>query len=104
MLKTKLADARARQKALKLRSESADSRLKVRKTVEDGRVDDAIRKFDAFEARVDGVEAQVEAYDLGKPRTLKDQIDALANDPVAAELEQLRQKLGKAKPADADKK
>ncbi len=103
-LKAKLADARARQKTIRLRSDSADSRLKVRKQVDDGRMDDAIRKFEQFEARVDGVEAQAEAYGMGKARTLKGQIDALQADPLDAELEQLRQKLGKAKPADTDKK
>jgi phage shock protein A len=104
-LKTKLADARTRQKAIRLRSETADTRLKVRKQIEDGRMDDAIRKFEQFETRVDGVEAQVEAYDMGKARSLKGQIDALQPaDPLEAELEQLRQKLGKAKPADAGNK
>lgn len=105
MLKTRLADARVRQKSIKLRADSADSRLKVRKQVEDDRVDDAIRKFEQFETRVDSVEAQVEAYDMGKPRTLKDQISAIDTaDPLDAELEQLRRKLGKAAPADADQK
>ena len=104
-LRSKLADARVRQKTITLRAASADSRLKARKQIDDGRVDDAIRKFDEFESRIDGVEAQAEAYKMGRPRSLKDQIDALAPaDPVDAELEQLRQKLGKAKPADADKK
>jgi phage shock protein A len=105
-LKTKLADARARQKAITLRAASADSRLKVRKSIDDGRVDEAIRKFEEFESRIEGVEAQAEAYKLGKPRTLKDEIAALEPaDPLDAELEQLRQKLGKgAPPPDADKK
>jgi phage shock protein A len=103
-LKTKLADARARQKAIDLRASSAGSRLKVRKTLDEGRVEDALRKFEQFESRVEGVEAQVEAYDVGRPRTLKDQIAQLERDPLEAELERLRSKLGKAKPADADNK
>jgi phage shock protein A len=97
-LKGKLADARIRQKAITLRAASADSRLKVRKQIADGRVDEALRKFDEFEARVDGVEAEVEAYDLGTAK------DAPGGDKVEAELEALRARLGKAKPADADKK
>lgn len=103
-LKTKLADARQRQKGIQLRAASADSRLKVRKQIEPGRVDQAIRKLDQFETRVDGLEAEVEAYDLGRPRTLKDQIAGLASDPLDAELEQLREKLGKGKPGPADNK
>jgi phage shock protein A len=97
-LKGKLADARIRQKAITLRAASADSRLKVRKQIADGRVDEALRKFDEFEARVDGVEAEVEAYDLGADKT------ARGGDKVEAELEELRARLGKAKPADPDKK
>lgn len=103
-LKTKLNDARARQKTIQLRAASADSRLKVRQQMEPARVDDAIRKFEQFETRVDGLEAQVEAYDLGKPRTVKDQIEGLASDPLDAELERLREKLGKGKPGPADNK
>lgn len=104
-LKTKLTDARQRQKAIQLRAASADSRLKVRKQTEPGRVDDTIRKLDQFETRVDGLEAEVEAYDLGRSRSLKEQIAGLAgSDPLDAELERLREKLGKAKPGPADNK
>ena len=94
-LKQRLMDARARQKTLRLRADSADSRLKVRKQIDDGRVDDAIRKFDEFEARIDGVEAQNEAMKMGRAKGLKDQIADLEKDPLAAELQQLREKLGK---------
>ena len=100
-LKSRLQDARNRQKTIRLRLESADSRLKVRKQIDDNRVDSAIRKFDELEARADGVEAQAEALALGRRPGLKQQIDALSQDPLEQELEQLRQKLGKNKAADA---
>lgn len=103
-LKTKLSDAKARQKTISLRAASADTRLKVRQQTHDGRIDDAIRKFDQFEARIDGVEAQVEAYDLGEKDKAPLAGLAKGSDKLDAELEQLREKLGKAKPAAADKK
>src|SRR5689334_17238596 len=59
-LRSKLADARVRQHTISLRAASADSRLKARKQIDDVLVDDAIRKFDEFESRIDGVEAQAE--------------------------------------------
>lgn len=103
-LKSKLADAKARQKTISLRATSADSRLKVRQQISDGRIDDAIRKFDQFEARVDGVEAQVEAYDMGEAARSPYSGLAKGSDKLDAELEQLREKLGKAKPAAPEKK
>ena len=104
-LRTKLADARARQKAITLRAASAGTRLKARKHIDDGRVDEAIRKFEEFESRIDRIEAEGEAYKMGRGKSLKDEFaDLEPADPLDAELEQLKQKLGKAKPAGTDNK
>ena len=70
----------------------------------DGRGGEGMSKFRGLERRVESGEAQVEAHDRGRPRTLKDKISALDADPRDAELAQLRRKLGKATPADADQK
>jgi phage shock protein A len=103
-LKAKLADAKQRQKAIVLRAASADSRLKVRRQIHSGRMDDAMLKFEKYEAKIDGIEAQLESYDLGQARTLKEQFaDLERNERLDAELEQLKARVGKAAPA-ADKK
>ena len=94
-LRAKLSDARSRQKSLSLRSQTTASRLKVREQLDDRRVADTLTKMDQFESRVERLEAEADAYDLGK-RTLADEITALApNNKIEDELAKLRAKLGK---------
>lgn len=45
-LQEKLADAKARQKAIVLRQRSAESRLEVKRTLDSSKVDDALSRFD----------------------------------------------------------
>jgi phage shock protein A len=103
-LKAKLTDAKQRQKAIILRAQSADSRLRVKRQIHDGRMDTAMLKFEQYEAKIDSVEAQLESYELGQTRSLKDQFAELErNERLDAELEQLKVRVGAAAPA-ADKK
>lgn len=103
-LKAKLTDAKQRQKAIILRAASADSRLKVKRQIHDGRMENAMLKFEQYESKIDGIEAQLESYELGQTRTLKEQFaDLERNEKLDAELEQLKARVGKAAPA-ADKK
>lgn len=103
-LKAKLADARARQKSILLRSQSLNSRLRVKSTIHDGKMQDAMAKMDAYEGKIDRMEAELEAYDLGT-RSLSDEFAQLAaNDKVEDELTKLRAKLGKSSaPSDEPK-
>lgn len=105
-LKAKLADAKQRQKAIILRAASADSRLKVKRQIHDGRMEEAMVKFEKYEAKIDGLEAQLESYDLGQVRSLKEQFAELEQgEKLDAELEALKARLGKSQPAGAaDKK
>ncbi len=104
-LKAKLADAKQRQKAIILRAASADSRLKVKRQIHDGRMENAMLKFEKYEAKIDGLEAQLESYDLGQVRSLKEQFAELENgEKLDAELEALKARLGKAKPAETPNK
>jgi len=103
-LKAKLTDAKQRQKAIILRAQSADSRLKVKRQIHDGRMDNAMLKFEQYEAKIDSVEAQLESYELGQTRSLRDQFAQLErNEKLDAELEQLKARVGAAAPAP-DKK
>ncbi|MAQ01632.1 MAG: phage shock protein PspA [Pseudomonadota bacterium] len=99
-LQEKLADAKARQKTILMRQKTASSRLEVRKTLDSGKIDEAMGRFDQYERKIDDIESQVEAYDLGK-KTLQDEFAELeAGDKINDELEALKAKMKKAdKPA-----
>ncbi|MED5524085.1 phage shock protein PspA [Gallaecimonas pentaromativorans] len=94
----KLTDARARQKSIILRKQSAQTRLDVRKRFDGSKVEDTMAKFDQYERRIDDIEAQVEAYDLGKGKSLDAEFAALAADEkVNQELDALKAKMAKKK-------
>jgi len=99
-LQDKLNDARARQKTIIMRKQTATSRLEVKKQLDSGKMDDAMMKFEQYERRVEGLEAQVESYDLGKKNVLADEFAALeAEDSVNDELAALKAKIrAKAQP------
>jgi phage shock protein A len=92
-LQDKLADAKARQKAIVLRQRSVESRLEVKKALDSSKVEDALNRFERYESKIDGLESQVEAYDLGK-KSLSDEIaDLQKNEQVDDELAALKKKL-----------
>ncbi|MBM7073782.1 phage shock protein PspA [Shewanella sp. 202IG2-18] len=93
-LQEKLADAKARQKTIVMRTQTASSRLNVKKQLDSSKVDDAMLKFEQYERRVEGIEAQVESYDMGKKNSLADEFAALeAEENVNNELEALKAKV-----------
>ncbi|ORE86171.1 phage shock protein A, PspA [Oceanococcus atlanticus] len=93
-LNAKLKDAKARQRSLLMRKDNAGTRLKAKQQMDDARLDDARTKFEAFERRIEGLEAQVEAEELGQGDDLEKAFSELeANDEVEAELARLRKKL-----------
>ena len=93
-LQAKLAEAKAKQKALTVRHDTADSRLKVRRNLYDSRVDDALARFDQVERKLDEAEGKVEAYDLGQRRTLAQEIaDLEAESAIDEELSVLKRRL-----------
>jgi len=97
-LQDKLADAKARQKAILMREKTASSRLKVKRSVDSDKVNDALSRFESYERKIDDLEAQVEAQDLGS-KSLADEIADLEEDEnIDNELAELKAKL------DADKK
>ncbi len=94
-LQDKLADAKARQKAIVLRQRSAESRLDVKKALNTSKVDDALSRFERYENKIDGLESQVESYDLGT-KSLSDEIaDLQQEDKVDDELAALKEKMAK---------
>ncbi|MEQ8964490.1 MAG: phage shock protein PspA [Azospirillaceae bacterium] len=66
-LQAKLAEAKNKQKAIDIRRQSATDRLKVRRNLHDGRIDDALSRYEMIERKLDDLEGRVESYDLGAP-------------------------------------
>jgi phage shock protein A len=96
-LQDKLNEAKSRKEAMKLREKTVTSRIKVRQQLDTNNIDEAFNKFEAFEQKMDRLEAELEAYDLGKTQTLSDQIDQLVVDEkIEQELEALKSKMKKA--------
>jgi len=92
-LQDKLSDAKSRQKAIIIRENSASSRLKVKENIHSTRVNDALNRFDHYERKIDGIEAEVESYDLSR-KSLADEIADLESDAkVDDELAQLKAKM-----------
>lgn len=93
-LQDKLADAKSRQKTIIMRQKTVSSRLEVKKRLDLSNVDDAMGRFEQFERKIDDLESQVEAYDIGT-RSLKDEIANLEGDTkIDNELAALKQKMG----------
>jgi phage shock protein A len=99
-LQDKLADAKTRQKAIILRQKTVSSRLEVKKTLDSGKVDAAMGRFEQYERKIDDLESQVDAYDLGK-KTLADEFAELeSDDEIDDELAALKKKMQSKATAD----
>lgn len=95
-LQQKLGDARARQKAMLMRSQTVESRIRVKRQIQREALDDAFQRFERFERRMDNLEGQLESMDLGReaPADLAAEIDALVEDErIDEELERLKREL-----------
>ena len=89
-LQAKIKDAKTRQNTIVLRGKAARTRLGVRRQLSDHNVDDAIHRFELYERKMDDIEGQIEAYDMGK-KTLADEIDELEQgDTIEDELRELK--------------
>ena len=90
-LEAKLREARARQRAIVARHEGAGARLKVSRQLADERIDEAFVRFEQLERRIDGIEGEAEAHELGRPKTLAEEIAELeTEDKIQTELEELK--------------
>ena len=105
-LQDKLQDAKARQSTLVIRHKTASSRLKVREHLFSSDANDAMDRFESYERKLDNLEANVDSQDLGRKRTLSEEIEGLEDDEkLDDELAELKKKMASAKaPAKTDKK
>jgi phage shock protein A len=94
-LQEKLADAKARQKALVMRHRTAGHRLEIRRQIHENKIDDALVRFEGFERKMEDLEGRVEAYDLGQRKDLGREFDSLeSQEAVEAELAELKRRVG----------
>ncbi|QIB64459.1 phage shock protein PspA [Kineobactrum salinum] len=96
-LQQKLGDAKARQQAMLMRSQTVESRIKVKRQVQREALDSAFQRFEHFERRMDNLESQLESMDIGRevPPDLAAEIDALQEDErISEELQRLKRELG----------
>ncbi|CAH2601001.1 phage shock protein A [Rhodovastum atsumiense] len=94
-LQAKLADAKARERTLVARHNTATTRLKVRTRLYDERITDAFARFEQVERTLDEMEGRVEAFDLGRKKDLHTELaDLEADAGVDDELRQLKARLG----------
>ncbi len=93
-LQAKLSEAEAKQKTVRARHETASSRLKLRRQIHDERLEDAFQRFEQMERRLDHMEGEAEAFDLGQIKTLSEEIaDLEVNSAIEDELSALKSRL-----------
>ena len=93
-LQQKLSDAKAKQKAILMRSQTVHSRMAVKRQIHRSELDEAFCKFDKFERRMDNLEGELDAMDLGREGGLAAEIDALRDDDALnEELEALKRSM-----------
>lgn len=76
-LQAKLADAKTREKTLVARQQTAVNRVKVREKLHDERINEALSRFEQVERNLDEVEGRVEVFDVGRKKTLAEEIAEL---------------------------
>ncbi len=97
-LQAKLADAKARQRTLVLRQRHAGTQLKARRQVHTEKIDDMLFKFESAERRIEHLEAESEALELGRRNVAGEELARLADeDKVADELAALKARLAKSR-------
>lgn len=94
-LVAKVAEAKAKRKAMASRFEHAKTRLDIQAQSEKYDVEAVMARFEGYESKIDELEAKVDAYDLVQSNvSLESQFQELqANDAIDAELEALKKKV-----------
>lgn len=93
-LQAKLKEAKAKQRSLEIRRSTAEGSLRINKTVHDGRIDDAMARYERYERRIDDLEAEAESYVMGRPKSLEQEFRELeAEDDIAAEFAALKKRV-----------
>jgi phage shock protein A len=97
-LQAKLNDAKTKQKSLVMRAKTTESRLNARRQTNRDALDRAFSRFDAYERRIDDMESEMEAMDLGsdeKTDLAKEIAGLESNDKLEEELARLKEEMNK---------
>lgn len=104
-LQSKLNDAKTRQRSIIIRHKTASSQLAARKHIHDDKIDEMLFRFENAERRIDRVEAQGEALDIGRRKGLADEIAGLEDDDRVEEaLEALKSKVNEVEQSEQENK
>lgn len=79
-LQSKLTDAKNRQRSIILRHKTATTQLAARKHIHDDSIDEMLFRFENAERKIDRIESEGEALDMGRRRNLADEIAGLEDD------------------------
>jgi phage shock protein A len=93
-LQSKLGDAKKRQRSITIRHKTATSQLAARKHIHNDKIDEMLFRFENAEKKIDRVESEGEAMDIGRRDSLVDEIEGLEDDDrVEDALKELKSKV-----------
>ncbi len=95
-LQAKLDEAKAKHRALVMRRESAEQRIRMRSQLYDGRADEAIARYANLERKVDEMEAYADTIRGHEPSLAQEFAELEQNESVEKELAALKARKGKA--------
>jgi phage shock protein A len=79
-LQSKLSDAKKRQRSIVIRHKTASTQLAARRHIHDDKIDEMLFRFENAERRIDRVESEGEAMDLGRRKSLAGEIEGLEDE------------------------
>ncbi|MFZ5618775.1 MAG: phage shock protein PspA [Pseudomonadota bacterium] len=93
-LQSKLKEAKAKQRSLEIRHSAAEGSVRINRAVYDGRIDEAMARYERYERRIDELEAEAESYVLGRPKSLEQEFRELeSEDDVNVEFAALKKRV-----------
>ncbi len=101
-LQAKLKEAKAKQRSLEIRRSAAEGSVLINRVVYDGRIDEAMARYERYERKIDELEAEAESYVMGRPKSLEQEFRELeAEDDVNAEFDALKKRVAERIGGDA---
>ncbi|HAY06777.1 MAG TPA: phage shock protein PspA [Hyphomonas sp.] len=94
-LQAKLDEAKAKHRALVMRREAAEQRIRMRSQLYDGRADEAIARYANLERKVDEMEAYADAIRGGEPSLAQEFAELEQNEAIEKELAALKARKSK---------
>lgn len=95
-LEAKLTEAKNKQKSFTIRHDAARDQIRIRTQLHDGRIDEALSRYEHIERKIDTLEGHVESFDLGRRKSLSDEFaDLEAESGVEKELQAIKDRLGR---------